>query len=326
MDDLTQIKGIGKATAKRLAEAGIGSFAALAAALPEQFQAIDKLGGSPAEWADWVAGAKALVPAPVDLTQAPAEEINAQAARIDAARDRLDKAQAAVAAAQANLGDGANAELGKALDAAKAEREAAQHSLDLLIGPGDISRLDQDVQVSQPAASEPGQPSEQNSSITPREDEDGGGDGGLEVVSTGLPASEEVADEDEVDLVADFGRALEALSKRIDRLAETSVEAALDFIGAERARFRVIIEHVTKLDRELQRHEREVVRTETVWPLEAILLDGIKQPIGEPLKVDPVTFTALTSSGAAADHPPKTETEETSRVARRAVRASPALR
>lgn len=313
MDDLTKIKGIGKATAKRLVDAGIASFAALAAALPEQFQSIDDLGGSPVQWAEWIAGAKTLAPAPVDLSQAPASEIDAQAARIDAARDRLDLAIVAVSAAQAKLGNGTDIELEQAIDAAEAERDAAQQALDLLIGPGDISRLDLGSEVSDASteAATPAAP-EQNSTITPpSEDEGNGGDGGLEAVST-RQSPEDDEDEDEVDLVADFGRALEALSSRIDRLAAESVETALSFIGAERARFRTIIEHVNKLDIELQRHEREVVRTETVWPLTVIRLDSVDRPIGKPLKVDPVTFTALTTSGAAADHAPPAEGKETS--------------
>ncbi|MBN9335632.1 helix-hairpin-helix domain-containing protein [Devosia sp.] len=309
MDDLTKIKGIGNATAKRLAGAGIVSFATLAAALPEQFQAIEKLGGSPTEWADWVAGAKALVPTPVDLSQAAPEKIDAQAALIDAARDRLDAALARVDSLSAELGNGTNVDLEQSLDDAEAERDAAQRALDLLIGPGDIMRLDLGSDIAEASTDTTSSANEPNSTITPPSDDEGsGGDGGLEAVSTRQLEDDEDDEEDEVDLVADFGRALDALNNRIDRLAEESVEAALSFIGTERARFRMIIDHVTKLDVELQRHEREVIRTETVWPLTTVRLDGIDRPIGKPLKVDPVTFTALTSSGDAADHaPPEAE-------------------
>ncbi|QDY99067.1 hypothetical protein FQ775_01040 [Nitratireductor mangrovi] len=55
MDDLTRIKGIGKATAKRLAEAGIDSFAKLAA-VPDDALAADELGIEGA----WIAQATEL--------------------------------------------------------------------------------------------------------------------------------------------------------------------------------------------------------------------------------------------------------------------------
>jgi hypothetical protein len=59
------------------------------------------------------------------------------------------------------------------------------------------------------------------------------------------------------------------------------------------------------MDAQLVELERTVTRTETVWPLTVIRFDGAEQPIGEPLRVDKDTFTALTKSGAAADHPPE---------------------
>ncbi|MCE8546320.1 50S ribosomal protein L21 [Ruegeria pomeroyi] len=55
-DDLTKITGVGPAAAKKLAEAGIGSFAALAALSDEQITAIDAVKVKP----EWVEQAKEL--------------------------------------------------------------------------------------------------------------------------------------------------------------------------------------------------------------------------------------------------------------------------
>lgn len=65
MDDLSKLRGVGEATVKLLAAVSITSFAALAAETPETLA--DKLKGavrgSP-DFADWIAQAKALGPAP----------------------------------------------------------------------------------------------------------------------------------------------------------------------------------------------------------------------------------------------------------------------
>lgn len=66
MDDLTRIKGIGRATAERLSQAGVGSFAALAAADPAALAAHEALRGvraSPADIPAWIAGAAELAAA-----------------------------------------------------------------------------------------------------------------------------------------------------------------------------------------------------------------------------------------------------------------------
>ena len=55
-DDLTQLNGVGPAAAKKLAEAGIESFAALAALSDEQIAAIDTIKVKP----EWVEQAKEL--------------------------------------------------------------------------------------------------------------------------------------------------------------------------------------------------------------------------------------------------------------------------
>ncbi|AAV95266.1 50S ribosomal protein L21 [Ruegeria pomeroyi] len=55
-DDLTKITGVGPAAAKKLVEAGIGSFAALAALSDEQIAAIDAVKVKP----EWVEQAKEL--------------------------------------------------------------------------------------------------------------------------------------------------------------------------------------------------------------------------------------------------------------------------
>jgi len=77
--DLTEIKGIGAASAKALAAAGIASFEALAAVDPESPPAVEGLGARVA-WADWVkAAAEKLPPAEptgggLTITELPSEE------------------------------------------------------------------------------------------------------------------------------------------------------------------------------------------------------------------------------------------------------------
>ena len=55
-DDLTKLNGVGPAAAKKLVEAGIESFAALAALSDEQIAAIDTIKVKP----EWVEQAKEL--------------------------------------------------------------------------------------------------------------------------------------------------------------------------------------------------------------------------------------------------------------------------
>lgn len=59
-DDLTQINGIGPTFARRLNEAGIYSFAALAAATPEQVKEITKVANWQADPVDWIVAARQL--------------------------------------------------------------------------------------------------------------------------------------------------------------------------------------------------------------------------------------------------------------------------
>lgn len=59
-DDLTKLKGIGKATAKALEDAGIATFAALADVDPQK-PAILVPGVGEADWALWTAAAKELL-------------------------------------------------------------------------------------------------------------------------------------------------------------------------------------------------------------------------------------------------------------------------
>jgi len=61
MDDLTRIKGIGPATAKKLKAAGIENFAALAAAAPEDLATLDLPGAEAQEMAAWIVRAGELV-------------------------------------------------------------------------------------------------------------------------------------------------------------------------------------------------------------------------------------------------------------------------
>lgn len=58
-DDLTQLKGIGEASAKALVAAGIDSFAALAAIDPDNAPTVEGLGANPA-WNKWVPQAREL--------------------------------------------------------------------------------------------------------------------------------------------------------------------------------------------------------------------------------------------------------------------------
>lgn len=59
-DDLTVITGIGPTFARRLNDAGIYSFVALAAATPEHIREVTKVANWQADPADWIAAAKAL--------------------------------------------------------------------------------------------------------------------------------------------------------------------------------------------------------------------------------------------------------------------------
>jgi predicted flap endonuclease-1-like 5' DNA nuclease len=56
-DDLTAIKGIGPTFARRLHEAGVTSFAALAALSPDEVRAITAVANWQADPADWIAEA-----------------------------------------------------------------------------------------------------------------------------------------------------------------------------------------------------------------------------------------------------------------------------
>lgn len=72
MDDLTQIHGIGAATAQKLVAAGIDSFARLAAATPHDIDmAID--GGRPSAWPAWIAAAAKRAVEADQANQPPAE-------------------------------------------------------------------------------------------------------------------------------------------------------------------------------------------------------------------------------------------------------------
>ena len=59
-DDLTVINGIGPTFARRLKEAGVDTFAKLAAAQPEEIKAAAKLADWQADPANWITAAKQL--------------------------------------------------------------------------------------------------------------------------------------------------------------------------------------------------------------------------------------------------------------------------
>lgn len=59
-DDLTKINGIGPTFAKRLTEAGLDSFAKLAAASPAQVKEAAKLADWQADPKDWIAAAQMM--------------------------------------------------------------------------------------------------------------------------------------------------------------------------------------------------------------------------------------------------------------------------
>jgi predicted flap endonuclease-1-like 5' DNA nuclease len=62
-DDLRQIQGIGKIYAERLARGGFRTYAAMAAATPEQLQqACPSRAPLPPDYAGWIAAARQLVP------------------------------------------------------------------------------------------------------------------------------------------------------------------------------------------------------------------------------------------------------------------------
>lgn len=90
MDDLTKIKGIGTATAKKLAAAGIETVKALAEA--DAARPID--GVAETDWAGWIAAAKAVLDAPAPET---APEAGADTAT---GQDGADATQSPVPPAQ----------------------------------------------------------------------------------------------------------------------------------------------------------------------------------------------------------------------------------
>ena len=292
MDNLTTIKGIGKATARQLADAGIASFEALAAATPEQLVAIDKLSGSPAAFASWVSAAKALAPKPVDLNSASPDQVKDQVAKIDAARARVSAAQEAVdkAVGQINVDQAALA----------SELEAAQQALDLLIGPGaDRSHASSETNPTHTTPSE-------------RKDGEAGNSTGLPTgPSNGAAPGETQAGTDREEFLAYIqdstiaDNALMSLRGRVQRLVtDEGPGGAREFISSERTLIAATIKRLQRFDSELQRLGQECERTESIWPVDAIRYDGAEQPIGVELRVDPKTAAALLASGAALDHDP----------------------
>ena len=269
MDDLTKIKGIGKATAKRLVDAGIDSFAALAAATPEQFQAVEKLSGEPADWSEWVARANSLAPAaaPVNLETASAEQLGDHAARIDAARAKVAAAGEAAAAAQAS-GDA------EAIEQARLAALAAAAELDGLIGPGD-TEIPAGSHVSGEGQSEAAAPA-------PRSTDAGLGGGETATMET-APKPDAVAsasgtnsehnpesDDDQEggagnpagpaeSVEADFIRVISQLSARVNFLIDhEGVDAARAFVQEERGHASALARQVAALQRELERHDAEI--------------------------------------------------------------------
>lgn len=101
MDDLTSLKGIGKATSKKLKEAGIDSFAKLAAATPDQLNAA-LVSGGPDDWAAMIAEAGKVAPA-AETRELTADEVNDLVAAWDKARAELNAAGEAVAAVQIKI-------------------------------------------------------------------------------------------------------------------------------------------------------------------------------------------------------------------------------
>ncbi|WDR00746.1 helix-hairpin-helix domain-containing protein [Devosia sp. J2-20] len=74
MDDLTTLKGVGRATEKKLLGAGLDSFAKLAGATPDQLSAAQVAGG-PSDWVAMIAAAAEMAPTPTER-QMTAEELS----------------------------------------------------------------------------------------------------------------------------------------------------------------------------------------------------------------------------------------------------------
>jgi len=101
MDDLTILKGVGRATEKKLHAAGIDSFAKLGAATPDQLNAA-QVAGSPSDWAAMIAAAAEMAPAPTER-QMTAEELSELVQSWVDARAELMAASDAVVTAQYQL-------------------------------------------------------------------------------------------------------------------------------------------------------------------------------------------------------------------------------
>ncbi|MBJ3783410.1 helix-hairpin-helix domain-containing protein [Devosia sediminis] len=102
MDELTKIKGIGNATAAKLAAGGVDTFAKLAASNHEQLELL-KIPGDAEDHGKFIAAAAELVPKTIDLNNATAEEVAAQAAKIETARLQLAQLADAVVLAHGHL-------------------------------------------------------------------------------------------------------------------------------------------------------------------------------------------------------------------------------
>jgi hypothetical protein len=337
MDDLTILKGIGPAAAKKLIAAGIDSFAKLAAASPDQLVAIDRLPGSPADWAGWLAEAKARLPAPPALRELTNEEMLDLVKAWDDARANLNGAGDAVAAIQAQLAD-----------PAIAGPERAQLDLDLAAAQGRVADLAAAIEALRPLPEGVRLPDASLKKDTTPQSEDGqeGGAGNgagptaelqpldavfleeldrlgaqyqvapgevlaaarrslidAEVRKTASAESRKPIDAQQLASVID--EEIDGVLASVRHQAETDPQAALAHLDQQSHEAEQMAAAATSIVTALAAERVRLSRSVECWPLEVVRYDGREQPIGVSLMVEPTVFDQLFAAGAVADEPPE---------------------
>jgi hypothetical protein len=332
MDDLTILKGIGPAAAKKLVAAGIDSFAALAAATSEQLVSIDRLPGSPADWSAWREEAKSKAPATParPLTDVELSEL---VASWDAARTEMRNAGEAVVQLQEKLEalapDADHTVLDAEIENAKARVLAAEAAIAAL------TPLPEGVRLPDAAV-------KQNTTQSEADQEGGAGNvagptaellplDGVFLEELDRLCAEHQVDRAEVLAAArrwlvDAGvrkaaaaqsntyeeRLASVIEDEIDgvlasvrRAAEADLPTALAHLDQQTHEAEQMAAAATSIVTALAAERVRLSRSVECWPLELIRYDGEERPIGVSLMVEPTVFDQLFAAGAVSNEPPK---------------------